>query len=138
MNPENLSSNKLPFKELTHKVIGCAMEVHRVLGPGFREYIYHRALAIELQKAGVPFQDEYELPVFYKGDKIGLRRADFWIDNNVSVEIKARSEIDNTHLAQAINYIEASNVATGLIINFGSPSLEFRRIHNKRTRENED
>jgi GxxExxY protein len=121
----------LPFKELTHKIIGCAMEVHRVLGPGFREYIYQRAMAIELKRAGIPFHEEYEIPIFYKGDKIGLRRADFWIDNTVSLEIKAKSELDSAHFAQAINYIEASNISTGLLINFGASSLQFRRIHNK-------
>ena len=107
------------------------MEVHRILGPGFQEYIYQRAMAIELKKAGVPFQEEYELSIFYKADKIGLRRVDFWIDNVVSLEIKAKSGFDNSHLAQAINYIEVSNVAAGLLINFGAPSLQFRRIHNK-------
>ena len=121
----------LPFKELTHKIIGCAMEVHRVLGPGFQEYIYQRAMAIELRKVNIPFLEEYELSVYYKGDKIGLRRVDFWIDNTVSVEIKAKSELDNAHLAQAINYIEVSIVPVGLLINFGAASLQFRRIHNK-------
>lgn len=68
---------ELPFKELTHKIIGCAMEVHRVLGPGFQEYIYQRALSIELKNSLVKFEEEYELPIFYKGQKIGLRRVDF-------------------------------------------------------------
>lgn len=122
---------ELPFKELTHKIIGCAMEIHRVLGPGFQEYIYQRALAIELKNEGVKFEEEFELPVFYKGQKIGLRRVDFFADNTISVEIKAKSEIDNAHLAQAINYIEASNIHAGLIINFGAPSLQFKRLHNK-------
>jgi GxxExxY protein len=123
---------ELPFKELTHKLIGCALEVHRVLGPGFQEYIYPRAMAIEMKKAGISFQDEYELSVYYKGDKISLRRVDFWIEDTVSLEIKARTEIDNTHLSQAINYIQASNIATGLLTNFGAPSLQLKRIHNKR------
>ena len=122
---------ELPFKELTHKVIGGAMEVHRVLGPGFQEYIYHRALAIEMKNAGIKFEEEFELPVFYKGEKIGLRRVDFWIENTVSLEIKAKSDLDNTHLAQGINYIEASNVQAGLLINFGAPSLQFKRLHHK-------
>ena len=122
---------ELPFKELTYKIIGCAMEVHRVLGPGFLEYIYQRALAIEMTSSGTRFQEEFELPVFYKGNKIGLRRVDFWVENTISVEIKAKSEIDNAHLAQAINYIEASCRPAGLIINFGGPSLQFKRIHNK-------
>lgn len=123
---------ELIFKELTHKVIGCAMEVHRVLGPGFQEYIYQRALAIEIKNAGMKFEEEFEIPIFYKGDKIGLRRVDFLIESKVTIEIKARSELDNTHLAQAINYIEASNIETGLLINFGASSLQFKRIHNKR------
>ncbi|MEQ1675139.1 MAG: GxxExxY protein [Chitinophagaceae bacterium] len=126
-----MTETELPFKELTHKIIGCAMEVHRVLGPGFMEYIYQRALAIELKNSGIKFEEEFELSIHYKGQKIGLRRVDFWIDNTVSLEIKARSEIDNAHLAQAINYVEASNVSTGLLINFGASSLQFKRIHNK-------
>jgi len=107
------------------------MEVHRVLGPGFQEYIYQRALAIEIKKSGVKFEEEFELPVFYKGEKIGIRRVDFWVENIIAVEIKAKSEIDNAHLAQAINYIEASNTSAGLIINFEAPSLQFKRLHNK-------
>ncbi len=122
---------ELIFKELTHKIIGCAMEVHRVLGPGFQEYIYQRAMAIEMRKIGIKFEEEYELPVFYKGEKIGLRRVDFLIENTISLEIKAKSELDNAHIAQAINYIETSNVAAGLLINFGAGSLQFKRIHNK-------
>ena len=109
---------ELVFKELTHKVIGCAMEVHRVPGPGFQEYIYQRALAIEMKNGGIKFEEEYELPFFYKREKIGLRRVDFWIENKISLEIKAKSELDNSHLAQAINYIETSNITTGLLINF--------------------
>src|SRR6185295_1945389 len=105
---------ELPFKDLTHRIIGSAMEVHRVLGPGFQEYIYQRALAIELKKADIRFQEEFELPIFYKGDKIGLRRVDFWIEDKISLEIKATSEIDNSHLAQGINYIEASGIDAGL------------------------
>jgi hypothetical protein len=123
---------ELPFKELTHQVIGCAMEVHRVLGPGFQEYIYQRALAIEMKNSGIKFQEEYELPIHYKEQKIGLRRVDFWIQDLVCLEIKARSALENEHLAQAINYIEASNISTGLLINFGAPSLQFKRIHNRK------
>ena len=122
---------ELPFKELTHRIIGCAMEVHRVLGPGFQEYIYQRALAIEMRKAGIKFEEEFDLHVFYKGEKIGLRRVDFWIESTISLEIKARSDLDNSHLAQGINYIEASNIQAGLLINFGASSLQFKRLHNK-------
>lgn len=122
---------ELLFKEITHKIIGCAMEVHRVLGPGFQEYIYHRALAIEMRAVGLKIEEEFELPVFYKGDQIGLRKVDFRVENTISVEIKAKSDLDNNHLAQAINYIEASNIPAGLLVNFGTPSLQFKRLHNK-------
>jgi GxxExxY protein len=122
---------ELPFKELTHKIIGCAMEVHRVLGPGFQEYIYQRALVIEMKNAGIKFEEEFELPVFYKGEKIGLRRVDFWIESTISLEIKAKSDLDSSHLAQGINYIEAANIPAGLLINFGAASLQFKRLHNK-------
>ena len=124
---------ELPFKDLTHRIIGSAMEVHRVLGPGFQEYIYQRVLAIELMKADIKFQEEFELPIFYKGDKIGLRRVDFWIENKISLEIKATSDIDNAQLAQGINYIEAAGIDAGLLINFGAPSLQFKRLFNKKT-----
>ena len=77
------------------------------------------------------FEEEFELPVFYKGDKIGLRRVDFWIQNTISLEIKAKSDLDNSHLARGINYVEAPNIAAGLLINFGSPSLQFKRLDNK-------
>ena len=122
---------ELPFKELTHRIIGCAMEVHRVLGPGFMEYIYQRAVAIEMSSAGLKYKEEFEMRIFYKGNHIGLRRVDFWVEEVISLEIKAKSELDNSHLAQAINYIEASNTTAGLLINFGAPSLQFKRIHNK-------
>jgi len=89
-------------------------------------------MAIELKAALLKFLEEYEIPVFYKGDKIGLRRVDFFIENCITLEIKAKSDIDKSHLAQAINYIEASNIATGLLINFGAPSLQFKRILNKK------
>ena len=107
------------------------MEVHRVLGPGFQGCVCQRAMAIEMRKIGIKFEEEYELPVFYKGEKIGLRRVDFLIENTISLELKAKSELDNAHIAQAINYIETSNVAAGLLINFGAGSLQFKRIHKK-------
>ena len=81
------------------------MEVHGVLGPGFMEYIYHRALAIEMRTAGLKFDEEFDLPVFYKGDQVGLRRIDFRVENTIAVEIKAKSDLDNAHHAQDINYI---------------------------------
>ena len=122
---------ELAYKELTHQIIGCAMEVHKELGAGFQEYVYQKALSIELKRAGLKFHEEFEIKIYYKGEYIALRWVDFRIDEKISVEIKARSEIDNTCLVQAINYIEASKIGVGLLISFDSQSLPFKRIHNK-------
>ncbi|WP_460983656.1 GxxExxY protein [Spirosoma fluminis] len=116
--------------DLTREVIGGAMEVHRVLGNGFQEVIYQRALAHELNCRSVSFAREFEMPIFYKGVSIGSRRVDFLIENVVMVELKALIKLENTHLAQAINYLEAYNLETGLLINFGASSLEFKRLQN--------
>ncbi len=119
------------YKDLTHKIIGCAMEVHKFLGNGFQEVIYQRALAIELSKAGLNFQRELEMPIYYKDDHIGTRRVDFLVDDLIMVELKAITELEKVHLAQALNYLEAYKLEIGLLINFGSTSLQFNRITNE-------
>jgi GxxExxY protein len=93
--------------ELTGKIIGCAMEVHKILGNGFQEVIYQRALAIEMASQGISFSREHEIDIFYKGKKIGTRRVDFFVDDKIMVEIKAVIQMEDVHLAQAINYLEA-------------------------------
>lgn len=118
--------------ELTGKIIGCAMRVHRILGFGFREAIYQRALAIEMAEDGIPFEQEKEIPVFYKGLLVGGHRADFIIENVISVELKALTITEQVHISQARNYLKAYNVETGLLINFGTPSLEFKRLFNEK------
>ena len=117
---------------LTHKIIGCAMEVHRTLGNGFQEKIYQRCLAIEFNQQKIKYAWEKEMKIIYKGTSVGLRRVDFFIENKVMLEIKAVEKLDDAHKAQAINYCEAYNIADGLLINFGSKSLEFRRVYNKK------
>lgn len=117
---------------LTHQIIGSAMEVHTYLGNGFQEVIYQRALAIELNSRNIVFAREVEMPVFYKNHEIGLRRVDFFIESKVVVEIKAVIQLEDVHLAQALNYLEAFNIETGLLINFGSKSLQFKRLINKK------
>ena len=123
---------KYRYSELTSKIIGCAMSVHKTLGNGFQEVIYQRALAIEMDLAGIEFKREFEMPIFYRNQQIGTRRVDFFVDNKVSVEIKAISVLDNSHFAQAINYLEAYNLEIGLLINFGETSLKFKRLENKK------
>lgn len=116
--------------ELTGKIIGCAMQVHRILGSGFQEVIYQRALAIELSEKEIPFEREKEMLVYYKGEIVGSRRADFLVENVVAVELKALSLMEQSNISQAKSYLEAYNVETGLLINFGRPSLEFKRLIN--------
>ena len=125
------------FKEtdidkLTHKIIGCAMKVHSLLGNGFQEVIYQRAMVIELKNDGISFQRELEMPIFYREEQIGTRRVDFFVEGKVMVELKAIEKLEGVHKAQAINYCEAYNIADGLLINFGSTSLEFKRVYNKK------
>lgn len=118
---------------LTHKIIGCAMNVHNILGNGFQEVIYQRALAIEMESQEIGFTREMEMEIFYKNISIGTRRVDFFVENKVMVELKAIIRMENAHLAQAKNYLEAYNLPVGLLINFGSTSLEFKRIFNSPT-----
>jgi len=118
------------YKDITGKVIGAAMEVHKVLGNGFQEVIYQRALAIELPYFDVKFKREFEMPIHYRNIRIGTRRVDFLVEEIISVEIKAVIKMDPAHLSQAINYLEAYNIEVGLLINFGAKSLEFKRLLN--------
>ncbi|HEY9260251.1 GxxExxY protein [Chitinophaga sp.] len=116
--------------ELTGKIIGCAMHVHRVLGSGFQEVIYQRALAIEMTENGISFEREKEIPIYYKGAHVGGHRADFIVENVISVELKALTMTEQVHISQAKSYLKAYNVNIGLLINFGTPSLEFKRLFN--------
>ncbi|MDR0518080.1 MAG: GxxExxY protein [Fibromonadaceae bacterium] len=114
---------------LTHKIIGCAMNVHKALGNGFQEVIYQRALEIEMQRACLNFVREMEMPIFYRDIQIGTRRVDFFVEDLVMVELKALVAIERVHLAQAKNYLEAYKMQIGLLINFGANSLEFKRVY---------
>jgi GxxExxY protein len=118
------------YTEVTRKIIGCAMEVHKFLGNGFQESVYQKAMAIEMQIQGLPFNREFAMPVYYKGRLISTRRVDFLVEKNISTELKAVREMDDGHLNQALNYLEAYNLEIGLLINFGSKSLQFKRLIN--------
>jgi GxxExxY protein len=120
------------YSALTSQVIGSAMEVHKRLGNGFQEVIYQRALQIEMELAGLSFHREHEMPIFYRSEQIGTRRVDFLVEGVVSVELKAIKAIEEVHLAQAMNYLEAYNLEVGLLINFGETSLSFKRLANKK------
>ena len=116
------------YSDITAKIIGCAMEVHNSLGNGFQEVVYQRALSIEMNLQELQHEREKEMPLTYKGFDIGTRRVDFFVDEKIMVEIKAVKELDDVHLAQAINYLEAYGMEIGLLINFGNTKLQFKRV----------
>ena len=120
------------YHELTHKIIGCSMKVHSILGNGFQEVIYQRALAIEMRKQGLDFAREMEMIISYEGEEIGIRRVDFFVAGKIMVELKAIIELNDTNLNQCRNYLEAYNLPVGLLINFGSNSLQYKRIYNSK------
>lgn len=116
--------------ELTYKIIGCAMKVHNTLGPGFQEVIYQRCLAIELARAGLGFQREQEQIIYYEDIDVGTRRADFVVEDQVIVELKAVVKLEDVHIAQAKNHTVAYDFPKGLLINFGGQSLEYKLLFN--------
>lgn len=126
----------MQYEELTHKIIGCAIKVHATLGSGFQEVIYQRALAIELSKQGLSFAREMTMTIYYEEIDIGTRRVDFFVEDTIMLELKAVVVLDDSHLAQAINYLEAYKLPVGLLINFGSKSLTFKRVYNTKHPDN--
>lgn len=127
---KRLTMEKLKYADITEKIIGAAFEVHGFLGNGFQEVIYQRALAYEMKMAGLAFAREIEQPIYYKelDEEIGRRRADFVVEAKVLVEIKAVTVLEDVHLAQILNYLKAYRLEVGLLINFGSRSLIFKRV----------
>ncbi len=121
---------KLKYKDITEKIIGASFEVHGFLGNGFQEVIYQRALAYELWSKGLNYQREIEMDIYYKDleEPIGTRRADFIVEDKIVVEIKAVIELQDVHLAQILNYLKAYRMEVGLLSNFGSKSMTFKRV----------
>ncbi len=123
--------NEYKYSDITGKIIGCAIEVHKSLGSGFQEVVYQRAMAIEMEQQGLSFIREFEMSIYYKNFHIGTRRVDFFVESQISLELKAISKLEAVHLAQAINYLEAFQLEIGLLINFGEGILKCHRLHNK-------
>lgn len=123
------------YSVLTSKIIGCAMEVHKLLGNGFQEVIYQRSLQEEFILQGLGFNREQEMSIFYKGLLVGSRRVDFLVEEKICVELKSVIQLEPVHLAQAINYLEAYHLEVGLLINFGAKKLEFKRVVNNKYNE---
>lgn len=122
----------MKYEELTRKIIGAAMEVHKYLGNGFQEVVYQRALSIEMNLQNIKHEREKEMLLQYKGYNIGTRRVDFFVEEKIMVEIKALINLEDVHLAQAMNYVEAYNMEIGLLLNLGSKSLQFKLVHNNK------
>jgi len=122
----------MKYKDLTERIIGCAMRVHAVMGNGFQEVIYQRCMAIEMQKQGLGFARELEMSIYYDDINVGTRRVDFFVEDTIMVELKAVINLEDVHLAQAMNYLEAYKMEIGLLINFGARSLQFKRVHNNK------
>lgn len=118
--------------DITKRIIAAAMKVHSTLGNGFQEVIYQRALAIELPLHNLTFERGKEMPIHYRDQQIGTRRVDFFVAGVVMVELKALIRLEDVHLAQAMNYLEAYQMEIGLLINFGAKSLDFKRVHNNK------
>ena len=133
-SPEIISDG-IQIQHITEKVIKACMTVHSILGNGFQEVIYQRALAIECELIDLPFAREFSMQIFYKERHIGERRVDFLVKEKISVELKAVSKLENVHSVQAMNYLEAYNLEVGMLINFGANSLEFKRLYNKKFKE---
>lgn len=125
-------NEKYKYSELTGKIIGCAMKVHSTLGNGFQEVIYQRCMVVEMEKQGLLFAGELEMTIYYETVEVGTRRVDFLVENKILVELKALTKLEDVHLAQAINCLEAFKLETGLLINFGSRSLEFKELQMKK------
>jgi len=124
--------------ELTYKIIGCAMKVHNQLGNGFQEVIYQRCLAIELKRAGLEFEREKDQIIYYDQFEVGIRRADFVVENSLIIELKALINLEDVHLAQAKNYVVAYDFPLGLLINFDSNSLQHKLIFNPKYNNPDD
>ena len=126
------------YSDITQNIIGCAMKVHNTLGNGFQEVIYQRALAIEMSKQRLSFVREMEMPIFYENEEIGTRRVDFFVEDKIMVEIKAITQLEKVHLAQALNYLEAYKMEIGMLFNFGNTKLEFKRLTLQKKLEQEN
>jgi GxxExxY protein len=121
-------SNQIPHQDLTYQIIGAAMEVHSELGPGYKEEIYQKALEIELRNRKIQFEPQKQIEIEFKSEMVGWQLLDFFVDDKVVVEIKALSQLDTDHEAQIISYLKATDSQIGLLINFGTKRLEYRRI----------
>jgi GxxExxY protein len=126
------NSQNLKLDQITYIINRSAMKIHKTLGNTFQEVIYQRCMEIELQKSGLSFEAEVEKQIYYEGVELGIQRADFIVADQVVMELKAVITLEDVHLAQAKNYVAAYNFPVGLLINFGSLNLEYKKFFNPR------
>ena len=124
---------ELLYSEITGPVIGAAMEVHKILGPGFLENVYEEAFAIELELRNIPYKRQHSIDIFYKGKLAKYFVCDFIIKDLVVVELKAISKLGDLEMAQVLNYLKATKLPVGLLLNFGAISLEYKRFANTKS-----
>ena len=123
--------NEIENDHLTYSIIGCAMNVHNQIGCGFQEVIYQKCLALELNKQGLSFVREIAMPIFYDEIKVGSRRVDFIVENEVMLELKPVVRLEDVHLAQGISYLKVFDLYRGLLMNFGNTKLEVKRLFRR-------
>jgi len=127
-NNKNPKEQKYDFEELSSRILNSAIKVHRTLGPGFLESIYHKALAIQLQEDGLKFETQKEVKIYYFDKEIGTHILDLLVENEIIVELKTIKEIEDVHLAQIRSYLKATNLKVGLILNFAKGKLQIKRV----------
>ena len=125
---EIIKNKKYEFESISNKIIGAAIEVHKKLGPGFVESIYQNALKYELNLMNIPFETEKRIEVYYKDKLVGLHRLDLLVNNEIVVELKAMKDILSGHISQVVSYLKATEIKTGLILNFSKQKLEIKRV----------
>jgi GxxExxY protein len=128
MKNKEYPETKYPHSEITDKIIKCAIEVHKTLGPGFLENIYEKALLYELNQAGLKAREQVSIPIDYKGTNIGEHRLDLLVADEVIVENKTVSEFDDIHMAQVLSYLKATGKQIGLLLNFAKTKVEIKRV----------
>ncbi len=128
---DNITKPSEEFNDCSSQIIGCAMRVFAALGNSFEEAVYQKAMEIELKAEGLSFQGETEMPVFYRGEQIGVRKLNLCVENEIMVVIKVIAEIDQIQFMQAVHQLVAFSIKTGLLFNFGEKSLNFKRLYNK-------
>jgi GxxExxY protein len=117
-----------PFEELSSRILGAAVEVHKALGPGFLESIYQRAMEVALEHRGIRFERQKEVHVFFEGVDLGVQRLDVVVEDQVILELKAVKAFEDIHFAQLRSYLKATGLRIGLLFNFNAPTLAIKRV----------